>query len=456
MDRSARRSAVMGGLPWFDPQPAMAQPARSGAAAAFAWEAPPTSPFKGVQWSLGMLGLILYLFVVHQGVLPLGEAALVAAMVSTLIMRDRMRLPFEWRIFCLFLLAGLISTFGAVFPDPALQNLIEYGKIATIFLLACNVVRTPAQLRFFMLVWLLFYALFPMRGVLFNYVYGNTFNGRVAWNFQFANPNDLAAFCLVPITMCAGLLVTERKGFVWYGALLQLLVLIAIVFITQSRGAIIALAVVIILVVIRQRPKPKTLLLMTVACIVVGTSAPKNVWHRLGGLAGLTSSEGLEGVDEEGSAAQRVAIWKVAKTIIADYPIFGVGIGTYQLVHRVYARSGDMPGIARGGRDTHSTYINALAETGVLGVSMLLLLFGAVLWRSGKMVTTLKAWSPPLAMQLSFIRFGFIGVLVSGLWGSYQRTSFLYLYISIIYLFGEIYGKMADEAMQSGARRSAR
>ena len=33
-----------------------------------AWEPPPAKPFAGVEWTLGMIGLLVYLFVIHQGV----------------------------------------------------------------------------------------------------------------------------------------------------------------------------------------------------------------------------------------------------------------------------------------------------------------------------------------------------------------------------------------------------
>ena len=420
-----------------------------------AWEPPPAKPFAGVEWTLGMIGLLVYLFVIHQGVAPLGEAGIGAALVGVFIYKDRVRFPVEIGLFLLYMLAGLLSTIGAKFPQAARDNLVEYLKLGAILWLACNVVRTKQQLRAFVLVWLLFFAVYPMRGVLFNYVFNLTVSGRVAWNFIFANPNDLAAYCLVPITMCAGLLVSERRGFVWFGALLQLLVLVAIVFITQSRGGIIALMVTLILLLVRQRPKPKTLMLMALGIAVVGISAPKTVWNRLSGLTAVGSDDGMSAVDAEGSAAQRVAIWKVAKAIINDYPVFGVGIGTYSLAHRIYARNADLPAIARGGRDTHSTYINATAETGLFGVGTLLALFLYALWKAGKQVEKIKRWSPPVAMQLSFIRFGFIGLMVSGLWGSYQRTAFLYLYIALMYLFGEIHGKLADQALAAGVGGTA-
>ena len=82
-------------------------------------------------------------------------------------------------------------------------------------------------------------------------------------------------------------------------------------------------------------------------------------------------------------------------------------------------------------------------------------MFLYALWKAGKQVEKIKRWSPPVAMQLSFIRFGFIGLMVSGLWGSYQRTAFLYLYIALMYLFGEIHGKLADQALAAGVGGTA-
>ena len=405
---------------------------------------------------MGLVGLLLYTFTIHQGVAPIGEAAVGLAVAGMVFAWGRLRFPWELGLLCLYILFGLVGAIGSRYQYLILPAVVEYLKLAVIFLAACNVIRTREQLRGYMWIWLLLFALYPMRGVLLNYAFGYTMNGRVAWNFSFANPNDLAGLCLMPIAMCAGFLVTERRGLLWLAALTQMFVLIAIVFITQSRGAIIAVALLSVLMVASQRPSLRTLVLCAIGVALVGVVTPSKTWDRIAAMTKSVDIADYQGDAGEGSTLQRYAIWKVARTIIADNPIQGVGLGAYRDAHREYARSPDLPMIARGARDTHSTYLNVIAECGVLGLAVMVALWLTTLVRSGLAIRRLRAWSPQVATQLQFLQFGFIAYLVAAVWGTYQRIAFTYLYVSILYLFSEIYLALAAGGAPSGQPRPSR
>ena len=90
--------------------------------------------------------------------------------------------------------------------------------------------------------------------------------------------------------------------------------------------------------------------------------APNNVLDRVRGLKAIDDGN-LNQVDEEGSAFQRYEIWKVARTIIREHPVTGVGLGAYPAAHRLTATRSQFNPTARGRRDTHSTYLNVTAET---------------------------------------------------------------------------------------------
>jgi O-antigen ligase len=431
------------------------------------WTAPLTNPFKGVDWTLGFVGFIGYVWIIHQGVTPLGELFVGMAILGVVTQRYPFRAPVEYWVHTAYLTIAGLATFVAVFKDPAQAGWVEYVKINVIFLIACNVIRTPQQLRAFIVIFLLLVARYPVRGAMLNYLGGITTAGRVAWNFSFANPNDLAGLCLVPIALCAGLLVTERKKYLVVGSLGLMALLVMTVGVTQSRGGILALGSTLGLILLYKRPTGKQLMLYAAGAILAAGFVPQKTWDRVSGLLNVFSSEDMQGVDEEGSAEQRYAIWKVARAIIKDYPTFGVGIGTYPLVHRDYARSPDLPYIAKGARDTHSTYLNTLAETGAVGLTLLATAWLLALWRGQKAVKIIRAWAPDVAAQYQFLRFAFVGFLVGGIWGTYQRFAFMWVYVGLMYTFEQIYVPMAREAMAGagappapvpagGPRRAAR
>ena len=417
-----------------------------GTAPGTAWAPPEKNPFIGVQWNVGLIGLLIYLYVVHRGASPFGEIGVVAAGLGVIIAAKSLRLPAVIILFAIFLGISGMTAVKAAFATEALAYWVDYAKIGIIFFVACNLIRTTKQLRIFILIWLALFAFFPMRGAFINYAGGYTMMGRMLWNFSFSNPNDLAALCIMPFAMCAGLLVTERRGPLWYAAALQLILLLMMIFLTQSRGGIIAVTCMIVAIVLSVRPSVQTLLMYAGIAALLAFVAPDNVWDRLGGLSKVAEAEEMEGVDLEGSAQQRFAIWRVATEMISDNPVFGVGIGTYPLNHREYVRTRALPLIARGARDTHSTYLSALAETGAVGLALLLSIWGILLIKSGASVRKIRAWSPKLALQLQFLRFGFMGFMVAGIWGSYERVSFMWLYVALIYVFGEIYVPMAAAA----------
>ena len=82
-------------------------------------------------------------------------------------------------------------------------ELFEVMKIALIGIAACNVISTPRSGRTFVVWYLALFALYPVRGALYNYVHEITEAGRISWNFFFRNPNDLALACFLPLGLCA-------------------------------------------------------------------------------------------------------------------------------------------------------------------------------------------------------------------------------------------------------------
>jgi O-antigen ligase len=75
----------------------------------------------------------------------------------------------------------------------------------------------------------------------------------------------------------------------------------------------------------------------------------------------------------------RIAIWKDSLRLIRDFPLFGTGLGTFGLAFRRY-QTGRLESIVD---HAHSDYLEFAAETGVLGLMILLL---PMLYLFGKMI----------------------------------------------------------------------
>jgi O-antigen ligase len=294
-----------------------------------------------------------------------------------------------------------------------------------------------------MIMWLGIFALYPVRGTLFNLVSGISTQNRYAWNFIFSNPNDLATLTLPMLAMVIVFLPLER-GWTRWAARIGAVLLPAIVVATQSRAGILALGVMVTGFILNARrgsaPRRRRvrshrlayLTIATLAAIGIAVAAPQGVWERLKGLRGLTGTENLQQVDVEGSAEQRFEIWRVSWAIAADHPFFGVGPGIYPVAHANYASRSEFKPIARGQRDTHSMYFNALAEGGLPALALLLGMISSVFTGLARGITRADPAWPEHVGTLRVLGIGFIGFLVASAFATMQHIAFLYLYIAVI------------------------
>jgi putative inorganic carbon (HCO3(-)) transporter len=164
----------------------------------------------------------------------------------------------------------------------------------------------------------------------------------------------------------------------------------------------------------------------------VAMAAPESVWQRILNMKNLTSVETIG--DADSSAEQRYTIWQVAGKIITAHPVLGVGLGAYPQEHsRAAARSSKFF-FARGERDTHSMYLNVLAETGIIGISLLLGMLASMVIGFMRLERILRR-RPDMTQWFrvaTTLKAGLIGFLVCALFGGLHREPYLYLYIMLM------------------------
>lgn len=332
----------------------------------------------------GVLCLLAFCFVMFSQKLPLGEISAVGAVVAAAKRKGKFEVPVFFRWYLLYLALGLAGFFVTRYRVAVGQELVNAAKIALIGVAACNILVTPRSCRLFVVGYLALFALFPIRGALFNYVHGITNRGRVAWNFFFENPNDLAMACFLPMGLCAYLIYLERDNrWVRLAAWAGLIVLMGVQFLTQSRGAILGLAAGVLYLVLhsqsRQRIRLAAGLAMLLAAAVLLT--PSGVWERVSGLSSLARGDVAQ-ADVEGSAEGRATLMRLALGVAVENPLIGVGFGAYGYENaRITARNLSIRRDERGYRDAHSSYLRAAAETGWLGAfSIVMFIAGAVIF----------------------------------------------------------------------------
>jgi O-antigen ligase len=389
---------------------------------------------------LGFVALAFYLWIIHSYKLPAGDVAVVALAIGVMLRGGQLRLPGPLAVFGVFILWSAVSI--AVTTSVAISTaaLIDLIKLWVISFFVFNLVRTPAEFRFLTITWLAVFALYPVRGALYNqFICQCAEFGRVAWNFVFSNPNDMAALTLLPLGAAAGVAVVERVKIYRYAGMVGMLVLALIIMLTQSRGAMLALGVAVVMLPITSRRRGRDLILMGLVLGGAALVAPKGVWDRLAGLSNASVESGMDEVDPEGSAKSRWQIWQIAITELRSHPLTGVGIGMMPEKNRQAALRQGLEWEVRGQRDTHSTYLRVAAETGYPGLLLYLVMWGVVIAKLKRAKAAIKHVRPREHQFLTFLELSVIAFLAASVFGTYYSLSFTYLSLTYVWLAADVF-----------------
>jgi O-antigen ligase len=448
-----------GGLwPAHIPRPTAPVPAAALPGAVTAEALPPEVPadrwpWRGVQWTLTFVGFLGYIFSITTYRFQIGDVSIVVALIGLLTMKEPVRVPGLLKGLGVFLLWAMMGYALSNFPALVYPKLDAMVRLWLIALVAANALRTRQQLRFFLVFWLACFAFYPVRGALFNYyLYGEKLAGRAIWNYVFNNPNDLAAFCILQLSMAFGVNALEAKGPVRLSARLGLAVLPLLILLTKSRGAFIGFAVFLLFALWGQRKRGRAIGITLVVASTLIFVAPENVLDRVFALKKIEETGNVGAADEEGSAAQRYEIWRVARAIIREHPVAGVGLGAYPAEHQLMARRPQFNPTALGRRDTHSTYLNVTAETGFIGLILWASTYLSVLIAIDANRRRLKKVRPLTAQTVYAMEVGLVGFFIAAIFGSLAHVSFLVLHTLTMWCLVEM---MKREVAVSGAARRA-
>jgi O-antigen ligase len=378
-------------------------------------------------WSLTLLGLIIFTVAVVTARFPFAEAGIAIAAAGLVLQGGKVRFPTPIWLYAFFVLWAFVASLSSQYADIASAQVIERLKLLVIMIIIVNALQTQGQLRFYLLVFLACYMIYPARGTLQGYAMGYHPFGRAVWNYIYSNSNDLATLSLLALGVALAIAFSwPSRTAARIAAGVSAIVLLVVILLTQSRGAFLGLVAGMgpAFLGLGLRRPGRMLLYAGVATVVIGFSVPTAVWERLSGIAMLTSTSTLALADPEGSAEQRFVIMKTAWQIFLDHPVFGVGLGAYPEANAAYA-----PHLGR--RDTHSTFLNLAAELGLPGLVIWCALVWSVLayaYRSRK-----RAAPGELATQQAWLERSLWAYLVAGLFGTYAKLSFPYMMLAVLW-----------------------
>jgi putative inorganic carbon (hco3(-)) transporter len=351
--------------------------------------------------------------------------AQITVIVATLLlvfegMTGRLRLGLVWPespLLLAFLMAAYLSTFTALWPRAALETSVELTKCAVVYFLVALTADTIPRLR--KLMWtLVLGGFFPAVGTLVFYAQGKLHEGRSSWLGIFENPNDAAygLVILLPIAFALGSLSGLRGKLL---AALALLTYSAAIYTTFSRGGLLGFFAV--LVVVGMRVRSQVMRTAAVGLLLLAFVAVGYFWRR---------ADGFESLGVDTTLDQRMITMKAGLEMFMDHPLLGVGAGCSVIGFVTYAPAAGY--LTHKALMVHNTFVQALAEVGLLGgVPFLMLLCGA-LFGAHRLARRRPDVDPALPVLAAAIQASLVGLIVCGMAGGYVLSWFPYILCGLV------------------------
>jgi O-antigen ligase len=364
-----------------------------------------------------------------------GAALVLAWVYRELVARQRLSLSPGMRAFTFTALAfvvwGLLSATWATDPPAAISATSRLAQGPLLVLVVVSIVRTRQALLTICIAFIAGAAMSALAGLagFTNPSQDLAASGRLSGGIS--DPNYLAAV-LVPaiiLSLFLALSLTSAAARISVGAAGCLCVIG--LFLTQSRGGVIALGVASVGALMAAGPLRRKVLMVM---LVVGAFA--SVYLLL--IAPPQSFSHITAFTSNGGTG-RTDLWTVAAKTFEKHPLNGIGAGNFVVVEPRYAVdiNSDLPRadlVVQNHEPVHNTYLHVASELGVVGLTLFMLLIALALracWKRTQEVTSTTTRAIGAALFV-----GSIGMLVAFIFLTAQYEKQLWLVIAILFAFG--------------------
>ncbi len=240
---------------------------------------------------------------------------------------------------------------------------------------------------------------------------------RAYGTFQQPNPFGGYLGLLAPVALSLAGWATWRVAATWkeagrWAALASAVALAAVASLiyagliaSWSRGAWMGAAAALVALVLAQGRRATTVaiavgLVVVTAMLLAGGRGGAVATALIDRLASpesyvaFTDPRAVEITDANFATVQRLAQWQAAWGMFSDHPWLGVGIGNYAAAYPAYA----LPRWYLALGHAHNYYLNAAAETGLVGLMAYLLLGAAAFLRVAQWIRRGAGWPRALAI----------------------------------------------------------
>ncbi len=305
-------------------------------------------------------------------------------------------------ILAMVALAG-VSIGYAVDKTSAIKETLKWLELLLALLIVVDLVREPWSARWVIGAMLVAGAAEAAYGAMQFF----TDSGPAAFDLQgalrafghFDQPNPFAGYLttILPLAVCMALCRANPVKFRWLATAASALLVVGIG-LSQSRGAWLGGAVAAICLMLAWSSSTRRLLIpcalggVLLLALAVSGALPSALTDRLSqaiSYFGVFDVRTVEVTSDNWAVVERMAHWQAGWYMFLDHPWFGVGAGNYAQAYPDYYVSSWIEPLGHA----HNYYINMLAELGVVGGGLLLLLLGLCYRQLGGVLVRSEAQS---------------------------------------------------------------
>ena len=274
-----------------------------------------------------------------------------------------------------------ISVPFSFWPSASLEVALDFLKILLFYFIFVNVVKELSFLRTVSLVALACIIILCLSTIYAYSIGSETRAASIIGSGTFGDANDLALILVVGMPLAGFLKLGWKPGLIrnalHWGIIL---LLIAGIVTTGSRGGLLGLIAILSIYIFTGRSKIPGIMMLILIAILFFIFVPSDLNERYSSISHY---------EEDASAMGRINAWKAGLKMMATRPLNGVGAGCFGMAYGTAYQPG-----GGQGRWTapHNTLIQVGGETGLIGLAAFLYLYFFCLIR-------LKNLNPPLQTQ---------------------------------------------------------
>jgi probable O-glycosylation ligase (exosortase A-associated) len=322
----------------------------------------------------------------------------------------------------------IVSIFAEYSVQISFDKTVEVAKIFAICFLFARLINTEGRIEVYVWVISISFGLLSFWGIL----QGLAGNPRLDELWP-GGSNYLAVqqALIAPLIFAKVLDPTLSMKYRMIFFVCTLCIILCCIY-TDSRGGFLGLSAGMFIFTLRIKQRVKALAGFMMLVFLAAPLIPAHYSDRITSIFAKQEAQ-------DASAALRPVLWQIALRIWQDHPIAGVGLENFSPAKETYSNqdSDIVPEQLFGlifGREryTHGLYPGMIAETGLVGMSLfLLLLLRNIFYRFP--VAFVRAKSQyHLYLQVRGAQAGLVGFAVAAVFGDFQYIEMLYLQIFFV------------------------